>query len=80
MSEQDKENMKKAAFTRVKPVYSEEALVNMRKSSKPIIVYNLDKTVYGEYSSITEGAESLRCSVKTISRAMNTPKKILRRR
>jgi len=52
----------------------------MRKSSKPIIVYNLDKTVYGEFPSIIAGAESLRCSVKTIDRAMNTPKKILKRR
>ena len=80
LSEQHKESMKKAALIRVKPLYSEGALVNMRKASKPIIVYNLDKTVYGEYPSITAGAESLRCSVKTIWRAINTPKKILRRR
>ena len=80
ITEQHKENIKKAALTRVKPIYSEEALANMRKASKPITVYNLDKTVYGEYSSITAGAQSLRCSVKTIWRAMNTPKKILRRR
>jgi hypothetical protein len=80
MSEQHKENIRKAALTRVKPIYSEEALANVRKSSKPIIVYNLDKTVYGEFSSITAGALSLRCSVKTINRAMNTPKKILKRR
>jgi group I intron endonuclease len=66
MSEQHKENIRKAALTRVRPIYSEEALVSMRKSSKSIIVYNLDKTVYGEYPSITAGAESLRCSVKTI--------------
>ena len=56
----------------------------MAKSSKPIILYNLDRTVYGEYPSITvcfaTGAESLRCSVKTIWRAINTPKKILKKR
>ena len=80
MSEQHKENLRKAALIRVKPIYSEEALANMRKSSKPIIVYNLDKTVYGKFPSITAGALSLRCSVKTIYRAMNTPKKILKRR
>ena len=79
MSEQHKEHMSKAALTRVKPIYSEEGLANMRKASKPIIVYNLDRTVYGEYPSITAASESLRCSVKTISRAMSTPKKILRR-
>jgi hypothetical protein len=80
MSEQHKENIRKAALTRVKPLYSEKALANMRKSSKPIIVYNLDKTVYGEYPSITAAAQSLRCGVRTINRAMNTPKKILKRR
>ena len=80
MSEQHKENMRQAALIRVKPAYSEEALDNMRLNSKPIIVYNLDKTVYGEYSSITEGAKSLRCATKTVQRALNTPKQILRRR
>ena len=80
MSEQHKANIKAAALIRKKPVYSKESLANMVKSSKPIILYNLDRTVYGEYPSITAGAESLRCSVKTIWRAMNTPKKILKKR
>ena len=80
MSEQHKANIKVAALTRKKAVYSKESLANMTKSSKPIIVYNLDKTVYGEYPSITAGSESLRCSVKTIWRALNTPKKILKKR
>ena len=80
MSETHKANIKVAALTRKKPVYSKEGLANMAKSSKPIIVYNLDRTVYGEYPSITAGAESLRSSVKTVFRAMNTPKKILKKR
>ena len=70
-------------MVRVKPIScfaKEEALANMRKASKPITVYNLNNTVYGGYPSITVGAQSLRCSVKTISRAMSTPKKILKRR
>lgn len=80
INDKDRANMKAAALTREKSVYSEESLANMRKTSKPIIVYNLDKTVYGEYPSITAGSESLRCSVKTIWRAMNTPKKMLKKR
>ena len=80
MSEEHKANIKAAALTRKKPVYSKESLANMGKSYKPIILYNLDRTVYGEYPCITAGAESLRCSVKTIWRAMNTPKKILKKR
>ena len=79
MSEEHKANIKAAALTRKKPLYSKESLANMTKSSKLLIVYNLDKTVYGEYPSISAGAKSLSCSVKTIWRAMNTPERILKR-
>jgi len=48
--------------------------------TKPIIVYNFDDTVYGEYPSITEAAEQLSCNEKTIRRALKTPKQILKRR
>jgi group I intron endonuclease len=71
-----REKMKIAALNR-KSVYTDS---NMKKIYKPIIVYNLDNTVYGEYSSIVEGAKSLRCDEKTIRRALKTPKNILRRR
>lgn len=50
------------------------------KNDKPILVYNMDYTVYGEFPSITEASKSLGCSQKTIFRALKTPKKILRRR
>ena len=52
----------------------------MKKNSKAIIIYNLDYTVYGKYPSIIEAAKSLNCSEKTIRRALNTKKKILKRR
>ena len=38
------------------------------------------RTIYGEYYSITEGANDLGCDVKTINRALKTPKQILIRR
>jgi group I intron endonuclease len=57
--------------------YSKEALLNMKKS---IILYNLDRTVFGEYSNIIEGAKSINCSPKTIRRALKTDKKIVKRR
>jgi len=47
----------------------------MKKNFKAIILYNLDYTVYGEYSSITEGAKTIGCNVKTIARAFKTKKK-----
>jgi group I intron endonuclease len=79
-TEQEIQKIREKYLNRNKPVFTEEDIANMKKASKPIIVYNLDDTVYGEYPSITEGAESLRCSVKTIYRALQTPKGLLKRR
>lgn len=72
--------MKESALNRIKPIYSEKAIQNMKKNSKAILVYNMDYTVYGEFPSITEASKSLGCSQKTITRALKTPKKILKRR
>lgn len=69
-----------AALSLNKGVYSEEALANMKKKSKSITVYNFNGTVYGQFSSIKEGANALHCSISTIDRALRTPKQILRRR
>ena len=59
---------------------SEEALLNMKKSSNPIVLYNKDDTVYGEYSSITEASIAVNCNVKTIHRALKSDSKLLKRR
>jgi group I intron endonuclease len=59
---------------------SDQSLLNMKKRSKPIILYNLDRTIFGEYNSITDTAKSIRCNIKTIIRALKTEKKILNRR
>jgi group I intron endonuclease len=67
-------------LTREKTDYSEQAILNMKKKSKPIILYNLDNTVYGEFSSIVEAARKIDCSEKTIIRALKTEKKLLKRR
>ncbi len=74
------EAMKQSALNKIKPIYSTEAIQNMKKNSKAILVYNMDYTVYGEFPSITEASKSLGCSQKTIYRALQTPKKILRKR
>jgi hypothetical protein len=52
----------------------------MKKRSKPIILYNLDRTVYGEFPSLTEAAKTVGCEIKSISRALKTEKKILKKR
>lgn len=74
------ETMKQSAFNRIKFTYSEQGIQNMKNNSKAILVYNMDYTVYGEFPSITEASKSLGCSQKTIYRALQTTKKILRRR
>lgn len=75
------ERMGQSALNRNKVEFSKEALYNMKKASKPIILYNIENnTVFGEYSSITDAALSLNCNQKTINRALKTEKKVLLRR
>lgn len=73
-------SIKESAFNRIKPIYSEKGINKMKKNSKAILAYNMDYTVYGEFSNIVEASKYLGCSQKTITRALETPKKILRRR
>ena len=80
LSSSTKEKIRNRALTRDKRIYSDEAILNMKKKSKPIILYNLDNTVYGEFTSIVEASKSIGCSEKTIRRAFKTDKKILKRR
>jgi len=80
LSSNTEELIRKAALNRSKPIYSEQAIANMKKKSKAILVYNLDYTVFGEFPSIIEASKSLGCDQKTIRRALQSPKKILRRR
>jgi group I intron endonuclease len=74
------ERMKQGALTRIEPKYTAKVIRNMKKNSKPILVYNFDYTVYGEFPSMAEAAKYLGCDQKTIRRALQTPKKILRKR
>lgn len=80
LSESTKERIRAKLLDRGKLTYSEEALNNMKKNSKPVILYNLDKTVFGGYVSISEAAKSINCDEKTIKRALQTEKKIVKRR
>lgn len=80
LSYKTKELIRQAALNRTKPIYSSEAVKNMKKKSKAVIVYNFDYTIYGEFNSIIDTAKSLGCDQKTVRRALQTPKKILKRR
>jgi group I intron endonuclease len=74
------EAMRKAALSRDKIVYSEEALLNMKKKSRAIIVKELTGIVYGEYPSVVETAKAFDCNVKTVHRALKGETKLLKKR
>jgi group I intron endonuclease len=75
------EKIREKALERENPrIFTDEALANMKKKSKPIILYNLDRTVYGEFPSISEAAKAVGCGIKTINRALKTEKKLLKKR
>ena len=80
LSPETVKKIKERALTKGKVSYSEKALLNMKKKSKPVILYNLNNTIFGEYSSITEAANAVDCSSRTINRALRTDKKMLKRR
>lgn len=80
LSEETKEKLRQKALNRKHRSFTNQALLNMKKMSKPIILYNLDYTIFGEYSSIAEAAKNINCSEKTIRRALKTNKRILKRR
>jgi len=42
--------------------------------TRPIILYNLDDTIYGEYNTIVDAAKAINCNEKTIRRALQTEK------
>ena len=80
LSSETKDKLRKAALQRLPRVFSEDALSNMKKTSKPLVLYNKDGTVYGEYPSITSASLDINCAVKTIYRALRSESKILKRR
>jgi len=75
-----KERIRQSASTRRRPIYSEEALLNMKKKSKPLLVFNLDGTLFGRYSSLTEATKFVNSSMKTIYRTLRTKDRILKKR
>lgn len=48
-------------------------------NTRPVVLYNLDRTIYGQYSTILEAAKAINCNEKTIRRALQTEKKLVKR-
>ena len=48
-------------------------------NTRPVVLYNLNGTIYGEYSTIIDAANSINCGEKTITRALKTEKGLVKR-
>lgn len=52
-----------------------KCIINIR----PVVLYNLNRTIYGKYLTILESAKAIFCNEKTIRRALQTKKKLVKR-
>jgi group I intron endonuclease len=71
------EILRKKALTR--PPMSEETKKKCITNTRPVVLYNLDRTIYGKYSTILDAASAINCGEKTIRRALQTEKKLVKR-
>ena len=68
------EKMREKALNR--PPMSYETRLKCISHTRPLILYNLNDTVYGRYSTIIEAAKAVNCGEKTLRRALKTEKKL----
>jgi group I intron endonuclease len=71
------EKMRAKALNR--PPMSDETKQKCIINTRPVVLYNLNGTVYGKYSSILEAAKSINCGEKTIRRALKTEKRLVKK-
>ena len=71
------EKMREKALNR--PSMTDETKKKCIANTRPVVLYNLNGTVYGEYTSILDAAKSINCNEKTIRRALKTEKKLVKR-
>jgi len=62
-----------------RPSMSDETKNKCITKTRPVVLYNLNGTVYGEYSTILDIAKSINCDEKTIRRALKTKKGLVKR-
>ena len=71
------EKMREKALNR--PLMSDKSKNKCITNTRPVVLYNLNGTVYGEYSTILDAATSINCGEKTIIRALKTEKALVKR-
>ena len=77
LSQEIIEKIREKALKR--PPMSEESKQKCINHTRPVILYNLNGTIYGEYSTILNAAKAINCNEKTIIRALQTEKKLVKR-
>lgn len=58
---------------------SKETIQKCITHTRPIILYHLNGTIQGEYNTITDAAKAINCNEKTIIRALQTEKKLIKK-
>lgn len=71
------EKIREKALNR--PPMSYETKQKCIKHTRPVILYNLNETIYGEYINILEAAKAINCNEKTIRRALKTEEKLVKK-
>lgn len=71
------EKMREKALARSS--MSDETKKKCITNTRPIILYNLDRTIYGKYLTILQAADAINCNEKTIRRALQTEKKLVKK-
>lgn len=64
--------MREKALTR--PPITNETKKKCISNTRPVVLYNLNRTIYGKYPTILETANAINCGEKTIRRALQTEK------
>jgi group I intron endonuclease len=71
------EKMREKALSR--PSMSDETNKKCITNTRPVVLYNLNGTVYGEYLTILDAAKSINSGEKTLRRALQTKKGLVKR-
>ena len=71
------EKLREKALSRL-PM-SEDTKQKCIAHTRPVVISNLNGTVYGEYSTILDAAKAINCNEKTIRRALTTEKGLVKK-
>ncbi len=71
------EKLREKALNR--PPMSDEIKLKCIVHTRPVVLYNLNGTIYGKYPTILDAAKSINCNEKTIRRALKTEKGLVKR-